>query len=129
MPRLDHIGIVVSDLGDAEAFLGDVLSLSRDREQHEPGRPHRSVFLRCGEVDVELIEVIDPTLRADRLRGEQARIEHLAFAVPDLDLEIARFRSLGIRMSEAVKLGGRRSAFSEPASSAGIMIQLAEQPT
>jgi catechol 2,3-dioxygenase-like lactoylglutathione lyase family enzyme len=127
MPLLDHIGIVVSSIDESEGLLTAVLGLTRNRVQNEPGRPDQAVFLRCGDVDIELIEVHDPAVRVQRLRDNQARIEHLAFSVPDLDLEVARFRQLGVRMSEPAVLGGRRSSFSEPTSSGGIMIQLAEQ--
>lgn len=127
MLLLDHIGIVVSSIDESEGLLSEILRLTRDHIQNEPGRPDQAVFLRCGDVDIELIEVHDPVIRAHRLRDNQARIEHLAFSVPDLDQEIARFRQLGVRMSEPALFGGRRSAFSEPTSSGGIMIQLAEQ--
>jgi catechol 2,3-dioxygenase-like lactoylglutathione lyase family enzyme len=125
--QLDHIGIVVSSLNEAEPLFGGVLRLPRDRVQNEPGRPDKSVFLRSGGVDIELIEVLDPIVRAERLRNERARIEHLAFVVPDLGMEIARLRRSGVRLSEPILLGGRWSAFTDPESSGGIMIQLAEQ--
>jgi methylmalonyl-CoA/ethylmalonyl-CoA epimerase len=124
--RLDHIGVVVARFEEASDLLADVLQLTKDREQQESGRPDRSAFFRCGDVDVELIDVFDPTARARRLRDEQARIEHLAFAVDTLDIEIERFRDLGITMSEPLELGGRRTAFSDPSTSGGIMIQLVE---
>lgn len=126
MLHLDHVGIVVACLDDTEAFLGAALGLPRSREQCDPERPDRSVFLGSGDVEIELIEVADPTMRAARLGDREARIEHLAFAVEDLDAEVARLRKMGVRMGDPLVLGGRRNAFSDPASSSGIMIQLAE---
>jgi catechol 2,3-dioxygenase-like lactoylglutathione lyase family enzyme len=124
---LDHVGVVVSSLEEAADLLGQRLRLSKNREQNEPGRPDRSVFYRSGDVDVEIIEVLDPEARASRLRGERLRIEHLAFAVADLDPEIERLRSLGFVMSEPQQIGGRRTAFSDPGTSGGMMIQLVER--
>ncbi len=127
MLDLDHVDIVVARLDDAEAPHGAALGLLSSREQGDPDRLDRSVFLRCGDIDIELVEVADATMRASRLGHHEARIEHLAFAVEDPYSEVARLRTMGIRVGDPLVLAGRRNAFSDPSSSSGIMIQLSER--
>lgn len=126
--RIDHIGIVVSDLESARASLGTTLGLTVSREVAVPGRSDHAVFYRCGDVDIELIEVLEPTERARRLDGAAARIEHIAFQVPDLDAAIAQLGQAGVETTAPVTLAGRLNTWTVPASSGGVMYQLVQGP-
>jgi methylmalonyl-CoA/ethylmalonyl-CoA epimerase len=83
LKRIDHVGIVVGDLGEHLAQLEALgLTVARTNENAESF----AVYFACGDASVELIDVRDPTARASRLpEGEQARIEHIAFEVDDLE--------------------------------------------
>jgi methylmalonyl-CoA/ethylmalonyl-CoA epimerase len=125
--RIDHIGIVVRDLESARDALGVTFGLEVQRELAVPGRPDRSVFYRCGEIDIELIEVTDPDDRERRLGGAVARIEHIAFEVPDLEAAIAHLAQAGVETTPPVHLVDRINSWTVPETSGGVMYQLVQE--
>lgn len=83
LKRIDHVGIVVASL---EEHVGQLevlgLTLARTNENDES----LALYYACGDASVELIDVRDPDARRRRLpQAEQARIEHIAFEVDDLE--------------------------------------------
>jgi methylmalonyl-CoA/ethylmalonyl-CoA epimerase len=127
--RVDHVGILVDDLDDAVALLGpDGLGLEI-AERHDR-EDLRLVFLRCGDVDIELLEPLDPELRRTRLGdGTSARIEHVAFQVGDLARAIEALAALGVRPdAEPLHHDGKAMIWTDPATSDGIMLQLVQKP-
>lgn len=126
--RLEHVGIVVDDLAEAEALLGDRFKLTRDGDAELEGR--RVAFFTPGVGGrIEIIEVTDPERRRERLGdGNSARIEHVALEVDDLDATIASLAALGIEIAEPPRLaGGYRTTFTVPATTDGVMFQLSER--
>jgi methylmalonyl-CoA/ethylmalonyl-CoA epimerase len=91
-PRVAHIGIAVSSLAEALPFYRDVLGLT-------PGRPETAdgasiVSLHFGDVDVELLEPIDPAGPVARFLARRGPgIHHVCYRVPDLDAALARCRA------------------------------------
>lgn len=126
-----HIGILVSDLAAAEQFATEVLGLPVVRRLSMPEEDTEAVFVECGGTRIELIGIGDPERRAARARqpGAVAEIEHVAFAVDDLEGEAERMREHGVRFAasavggkesdEPLELAGTRSFFSLPEKPAG----------
>lgn len=58
LKRVDHIGVVVDDLAEAADLLsrGFGLSLGTTLERDQL----RAQFYRCGDVSIELIEIVGP---------------------------------------------------------------------
>ena len=127
--RIDHVGIVVDDLTSARRFVTDVLGFDFDREVSIPGRL-QAAFFRCGDAAVELIEVVDPQLRQERLGSATARIEHVAIEVDELLATVDRMRQSGVSMASDVPvvIGPTRSFFTRPDTSDGVMYQLFDRP-
>jgi catechol 2,3-dioxygenase-like lactoylglutathione lyase family enzyme len=96
--RIDHVGIVVSDIAaHVEQLEALGLSLGRTNQNSES----HAQYFPCGDASLELIDVRDPNARARRLpAGEQARIEHIAFEV-DSSLEEVRdhLQARGVQVS------------------------------
>lgn len=134
-----HIGILVDDLAQAEAFLADVLGLSVVKRASIPDEATEVCFFDVGGVSLELIAIGDPDLRARRglTAGAGPEIEHIAFAVDDIEAEADRLREHGVRFAATgaqaeevtapLELAGSRSYFSFRDSSAGIVWQLIEE--
>jgi methylmalonyl-CoA/ethylmalonyl-CoA epimerase len=135
-----HVGILVADLTAAEAFATGVLGLTVEKRASLPSESTELVFLRCGDVRIELIEVGDPEVRARRARvpGAAAEVEHVALAVEDVDAVAARLSGVGVRFTAGagkleestvpLEVAGTRSLFSVRDSSAGFLLQLIEDP-
>src|SRR5258707_8656508 len=127
-PRVAHVGIAVASLAEAVPFYRGVLGLV-------PGRPERAdggsiVSLRFGDVDVELLEAIDPTSPVAKFLARRGPgIHHVCYRVPDLDAALARCRAAGYRLVDdtpRLGAGGRRIAFLHPQATNGILVELTE---
>src|SRR5712691_61958 len=96
-PRVAHVGIAVASLAEVLPFYRDVLGLT-------PGRPETAdgasiVSLHFGDVDVELLEPIDPTSPVAKFLARRGPgIHHVCYRVPDLDAALARCRAAGYRL-------------------------------
>ncbi len=95
LKRIDHIGVIVDDLGEAVALLR---SLGLPEGPTLEREDLSAAFFPCGDVSIEVIQILDPEQRRRRLGdGQQARIEHIAIEVDDLDATLEGLAVLGIR--------------------------------
>ena len=125
---VDHVGIVVADLEAASAFLTGVLGLAP--AFRADSAQFRTAFFDCGATRIEALEPGDETTRAERLGGAPARVDHVAFAVPDLDAAIAELAGRGVQVTPTAVSDGRRTCWTIPATSGGLIYQLIEpRPT
>ena len=126
--RIDHIGIIVDDLAEAERTYRETLGLTPgDRVEREN---LRAVFYDCGGTEVELVEVIDPEQRRERLGDGSARIEHVAFEVDDLDEVYAALAALGVEAKgEPVQAERYRTFFTRPETLDGVGYQFLQRVT
>ncbi|HEV8399225.1 MAG TPA: methylmalonyl-CoA epimerase [Gemmatimonadales bacterium] len=127
-PRLAHVGVAVTSLAEALPFYRDVLGLV-------PGHPETAdgasiVSLHFGDVDVELLEPIDPASPVAKFLARRGPgIHHVCYRVPDLDAALARCRKAGYRLIDETPrrgAGGRRIAFLHPKATNGILLELTE---
>jgi len=127
-PRVAHVGVAVASLAEALPFYRDVLGLL-------PGSPESAdganiVTLRFGDVDVELLEPVDPASPVAKFLARRGPgIHHICYRVPDLDAAIARCRATGYRLVDDTPrrgVGGRRIAFLHPKATHGILLELTE---
>jgi catechol 2,3-dioxygenase-like lactoylglutathione lyase family enzyme len=121
---LDHVGIVVDDIGEAERLLA-ALGLRAAGGSEPPGL--RTAFFELSGAHIELIEFFEDGARAERLGEAQARIDHIAFAVPDLDEAVEALAALGIETTSAQVSGGRRMCWTVASTSDGVLYQLIEE--
>jgi len=94
--RVDHIGVVVDNIEEATALLGQGFGLEAGSTVQREDLCN--AFFRCGDVSIEVIEIRDPVARRARLGEHQrARIEHIAIEVDDLDAMLHALEVLGVR--------------------------------
>ncbi len=128
--RVDHIGVIVADLHEAGRWLGEAFGLPLDRTGGDPTRGIKTAFYKCGDVDIEVIEVSDPEARRQRLgEGQRARIEHIAVEVENLQAALARLAALGVRTNtpEPRRMGDSLHMWTVAESSGGVSYQLIER--
>jgi methylmalonyl-CoA/ethylmalonyl-CoA epimerase len=126
--RVAHVGIAVPSLAEALPFYRDVLGLT-------PGRPETAdgatiVSLHFGDVDVELLEPVDPAGPVAKFLARRGPgIHHICYRVADLDAVLARAAAAGYRLIDETPrrgAGGRRIAFLHPKATHGILLELTE---
>lgn len=128
--QIDHVAVVVADLAAAEKFATEVLGLELDRAMTVSELARKVAFYHCGPARIEFIEDLDPNRKAAVLGGRQAVIEHLAIRVGDLDETLAHLSGHGVRPDQngVLEIGGRRSAWTDPDTSLGVILQLLGTP-
>src|SRR3954451_15399237 len=82
--ELDHVGIFVRDLEAAKRFASETLGLELEREGPQPALGLNTAFYRAGPAMIELIEHQDADTGEEKRGGAQAKIDHVAFRVDDL---------------------------------------------
>jgi len=127
LKRIDHVGVIVDSLEEAKRFLGN-LRMEFDRDLELPDRL-RAAFYRCGEVQVEIIEITEPRERVQRLGEDMARIEHIALEVDDLAGTLQALDGLGVKVKTAkpILIGNSLNLWTLPETCDGVMYQLIQR--
>ncbi|MFZ5814717.1 MAG: VOC family protein [Bacillota bacterium] len=107
--RIHHIGIMVSDIERSVAWYQRVLGF-RVADRRELGRT-RLAFLELAGAQIELIQ-------QEGSCAAEGIVNHIAFAVDDLDAAMARLRAEGVSLGDERVIpiwdGGRVLFFEGP---------------
>jgi methylmalonyl-CoA/ethylmalonyl-CoA epimerase len=129
--RIDHLGIAVKDLAQAEPLYEALLGApSRGRETVASEAVEVS-FFQVGESRIELLQPTgpdSPIAKSIEKRGEG--VHHVCLAVDDIEAEVARLRARGFQFVGAAPrpgAGGAKVAFIHPKSAGGVLIELISQ--
>jgi methylmalonyl-CoA/ethylmalonyl-CoA epimerase len=128
--KLDHVGVVVTDLEGAIALYTSNFGM---RVTHRAGNEHLGIvaaFLEMGGAELELLA---PT-RADSmvskfLADRGPGLHHLAYTVPDIRQALADAKSRGLELIDQeprIGLHGVPIAFIHPKSVGGVLTELVE---
>lgn len=127
--RVDHVGVAVRSLAEAEKFYGD-LGLECGGREEVPEQRVRVAFFPAGEARVELLESTDPEGPVGKFVAKRGPgLHHIALRVADLDATLARLAAGGhalIDTEPRTGAGGRRIAFVHPKSTGGVLLELVE---
>jgi methylmalonyl-CoA/ethylmalonyl-CoA epimerase len=129
MKKLEHIGIAVHNLEEAERIFGDLLGEPSYKREEVASESVLTSFFKAGETKIELLVPTSPeSAIARHLEKRGAGLHHLAFAVDDLDAEIERLTAKGYRVVTGPKAGadGKRIAFLHPSDTAKVLVELCE---
>ncbi|MBX3468905.1 MAG: methylmalonyl-CoA epimerase [Planctomycetes bacterium] len=128
--RIDHLGIAVKDLAQAEPLFAALLGAPAAGREVVASEQVEVSFFRVGESRIELLQATSPEspiARAIERRGEG--VHHVCLAVDDIEAEVARLRGLGFQfVGDAPRpgAGGHRVAFIHPKSAGGVLVELSE---
>ncbi|HEY9886834.1 MAG TPA: VOC family protein [Candidatus Obscuribacterales bacterium] len=124
---IHHVAIICSDYDRSKHFYTEVLGFAVIHETYRAARQSYKLDLQVGDRDrLELFSFVGPPPRPSY--PEACGLRHLAFAVVDLDVQIARLQRHGVK-TEPVRVDeitGRRFAFL--ADPDGLPLELYETP-
>lgn len=126
--RIDHIGIVVNDIGEALIVYQQALGLTLAEIQDRPDQAVRIAFLPTGESGIELIQPV--TSDSDVAKFLQRRgegIHHICLEVGDIENALTDLRQKGLQLIDEmprVSPEGDRFAFIHPKGAHGVLIEL-----
>lgn len=119
--------MIVRSIDAAKKFLGEDLGLPLAKETEIAGKT-KAAFFQCGGCEIEVIECLQDDARERRLGDNEARIEHIAVKVEDLDLILKHLSGVGGEMdAEPLLHGGDRMSFSVPATTMGVRFQFIQK--
>ena len=121
---LDHVGVVVWDLGAATAVFRERFGMELVGEEDLPHLGVRVAYLDGGGALLQLLTPIGPGGVRDHLDASGEGLHHLCYAVPDIEEAALRLApGAGVRINRGGR--GRRACFL-PGVTGGVMIELTE---
>ena len=128
---IDHIGIAVSNLGEALAFYRDALGLEVEAPEEVASQRVRAHFIGVGDSAIELLEATaDDSPIAKFVARRGPGIHHITLRVDDIRATLARLKEKGVRLiDEAPREGahGALVAFIHPSSTHGVLVELTQR--
>lgn len=126
--RITHVGIAVRDAKSTAELFEKLLGLKAEQECELPAL--KLAFLPVGESSLELVEPKSPDVPAARFIEEKGEgLHHIAFEVEDISAEVARLKSLGVKLlNDVPRQGplGEMLIFIDPAQTGGVLVELAQ---
>lgn len=131
MRKIEHIGIAVKNLQEANETYSKLLNAAPYKEERVEGEGVNTSFFAIGESKIELLEATredSPIAKFIEKRGEG--IHHIAFDVVDIKAEVERLKKEGfVVLNEEPKPGADNKwvVFLHPKSANGVLIELCQE--
>lgn len=131
MEKLEHIGIAVKNLEEANALFARLLGRKHYKIEEVESEGVRTSFFELGGVKIELLEATrpdSPIARFIEKKGEG--IHHLAFEVQEIDKALSQYRDNGFELiNQQPKAGAdnKQIAFLHPKSTQGVLVELCQE--
>jgi LAO/AO transport system kinase len=126
---IDHLGIAVNSLLEAESFYKS-LGLQVTHHESIPTEKVNVAMLPAGDSHIELLEPTAPDSPISKfLEKRGPGLHHIALRVPDLGATITHLRESGARLLNEPRegAGGHLYVFIHPASTGGVLLELIQE--
>lgn len=131
MNNIEHIGIAVKDLAEANKIYKTILGVDNYKTETVESEGVDTSFFKVGESKIELLAATrpdSPIAKFIEKRGEG--IHHLAFNVTNIEVEIERLKGEGfVLLNDSPKQGADNKlvAFMHPKSANGVLVELCQE--
>ena len=131
MNKIEHIGIAVRDLEEAEKLYTSLLNTACYKKERVEREGVETAFFKMGESKIELLAATSedsPIAKYLEKRGEG--MHHIAFNVEDIKAEMQRLQKEGfVLLNEEPKPGADNKlvAFLHPKSANGVLVELCQE--
>lgn len=130
MVRLEHIGIAVRNLNDANALFERLLGQAHYKTEEVASEHVKTSFFKVGESKVELLEATAPeSAIAKYIEKKGEGIHHVAFEVEDIYAEMERLRKQGFQLLNAEPKRGaddKLVCFVHPKTANGVLVEICQ---
>ena len=130
LKELNHIGIAVTDLGEAVKLYRDILGFELTEEKELPDRGLKVAFLSTGNTTIELLQGVREDSAISRfIEKKGPGIHHLCFSVGDIGRTLEEVSVDGLDLIDKTARPGAEGhpvAFLHPRSTGKVLIELEE---
>jgi methylmalonyl-CoA/ethylmalonyl-CoA epimerase len=128
--RIDHVGVAVADMDGALALYRDGLGMPLAHRETVEEQGVDAALLDVGDGHVELLAPLGAETPVGRYLAKKGPgLHHVAYAVADIEAELARLREAGLRLiDETPRVGIRNSrvAFVHPSAVGGVLTEIVQ---
>ena len=125
--KIDHVAILVEDVGKAERFFADLFETKFAALGEAKELDITSMMEPSG---IEIAQPLSPDgVSARTLKNRGEGLSLLSLKVTNLDEAMAEMKSRGIRLTGQMQSGRMRAAIYHPKDAYGVMIELIEYQT
>ncbi|MFC4449948.1 VOC family protein [Halorussus aquaticus] len=126
--RVDHVGIAVHSVADAEPLL-ELLGAEKLVHETDPTGAFRWAYYLLGDASrVELVEPVsgEESFLTDFLAENGPGMHHVTLEVADLNAAVAALEAEGVRVVDRTDYEEWGEAFVSPRNPTGVLLQLME---
>jgi methylmalonyl-CoA/ethylmalonyl-CoA epimerase len=130
--RIEHIAIALRNMDAVKDVLANKLGIAMEYEEHLPAHATTLAMFPVGDTYLELLQSDKADSGTNKWIAERGEgLFHICLEVDDIDDSMRELRGKGIRFETEQPLighGNCRIVFMDPATTGGLVIELAEQP-
>jgi len=130
MKKIEHIGIAVKNLAEANKLYSTLLNTKPYKEEAVESEGVTTSFFEVGESKIELLAATrEDSAIAKYIEKRGEGIHHIAFYVDNIEDEIERLQQEGFKLlNDQPKRGAdqKKIAFLHPKSAHGVLVELCE---
>ena len=131
MRKIEHIGIAVQDIEASNKIFGKIFGKESYKSESVESESVVTSFFQVGESKIELVSATNKSSSiAKYLAKNRVGMHHIAFDVADIEAEMKRLKSEGIRtLNDKPKQGADNKliCFLHPKDTNGVLIELCQE--
>ena len=132
LTHIEHLGIAVKSLDDAIPFWEKKLGMKCYSIEEVQEQKVRTAFFKIGQTKIELLESTDPEGPIGKFIEKKGEgVHHVAFAADGLQSNLDELAANGVQLIDKTPRKGAEGldiAFLHPKSTAGVLMELCEDP-
>ena len=132
LTQIDHVGIAVSDLGEAVRHYRRTFGLEPIHRERMDDQGVEEVLFAVGESFVQLLGALGPDTPVGRFLGRRGPgVHHVGYRVAHLADVLDHLRAEGVTLIDDAPRPGSRGttiAFVHPKDMGGVLVELVEAP-
>jgi methylmalonyl-CoA/ethylmalonyl-CoA epimerase len=129
--KIEHIGIAVKNMDDANVLFGKLLGVPSYKMESVESEGVLTSFFQTGTNKIELLMATTPESPiAKFLEKKGEGIHHIAFDVEDIHAEISRLKQEGfVLINDVPKKGADNKlvVFLHPKNTNGVLVELCQE--
>jgi methylmalonyl-CoA/ethylmalonyl-CoA epimerase len=128
--KIDHIGIVVEDAGEAVKTYSEMFGFEVVEEMGGPGGEFKAVLVKAGNIRLEFLQPLtNEGSFAKFLKERGGGLHHVSFATNNINHELKTLKEQGRKLinEEPMSLPGAKIAFVHPGAAENVLIELVQR--